>query len=289
MNRIQEIIDRLNDKVDNNCEALKIELEKLASAARERGEFYDPFRAYRALDQSAQIRELGERTLAMGKYFDAMSCFEHLGDSSGLFRAIRDCELKEGQDSLRTYLCVYTQMRLGDRHIEEADRWARNLGYKEAHGFAISSLNMAHALADRYDIGVGIARAGLFTTYLFQQLGLPTVVADCHRSGQKGTKFRWRGLRPNADTFSGKRVLVLDDDVRSGRTSVRVHGEIHKHGPAYVDIALVLNPVNSPMGMGTERQNIPPGYRKVFFPQDFSYQNFDSAVDRLEQRLKEAS
>ncbi len=80
-----------------------------------------------------------------------------------------------------------------------------------------------------YDVGIGIAQGGLYLSYLFSLAGLPVMTVTMKRKG-KGASFQ-----PSAD-FDGselkdKRVLLIDDDVHTGRTLQRAVREIELYKP----------------------------------------------------------
>lgn len=150
---------------------------------------------------------------------------------------------------------------------------------------AIAS-KLAFNLADKYDIGVGIARGGLQLAYMFELFGMNTKIADAHRSKRsENVSFRWTTeIKP--EDFQGKSVLVFDKDVVSGRTTRKVLEKLLKYHPANVGLCLIHSPRTSEGSMGTVTENIPQGYSQVHFARDFNYRNVDKIVERLERALE---
>lgn len=268
--------------------ALEDELKAHAESAVRSGELYGALMAYCALDDRHRVREIGERCLQEGKWLDARTAYAYLQDADGLFRTAQIAESDVGPDSyaVENTLLQYINLRLGDGIHQAYERWLATRGCRPKSDFRLGVINMAGQFRADYDLGIGVAMAGLFGAFAGELFGLPAIIADCHRRGKTGTKFRWQGTI-SREMIDQKRIVVFDNDVVSGRTSRRVLEEVKKHDPAYVDLALFNSPTNG--GIGTIVHNIPSGYRKTFFAKDFSYQHFDKVVDRLEAQLQTQS
>ncbi len=279
-----------SQELENLWEAIQDErvapadLKRTGYLALQQGDFYIARKVFTILGDSEKLQVCAEQALASSRdwAWDAALAFQTLENRDGLFRALLQQEKRHS-----THNEKIAQMYIGKK-TEECFRqdfrtWNRKKGFRQERSVNPHELIMAHALAGKYDVGIGIAKAGLAFAYLSSLLGLETYVADCHRKGRKNTSFAWKD---EVHIKEGSRVLVLDIDVVSGRTSERVLQEILKYQPREVDLALTLDPKQGPYTLGSIVENIPQGYEKVYFPKDFSCNHFPQAVQRLENALE---
>ncbi len=160
--------------------------------------------------------------------------------------------------------------------------WFTGLGYKETEVFAYSigkTANMAHNLKNDYDIGIGIAKGGLFSTYIFDKMGMKTKLAEAHANPRKST-FEWIDM-VSPEELKDKNILVLDCDAIEGGTSRKVLEVLEKYKPRGVDISFNVEPEGGVYGFGTVVSSVPSGYGKIHFPSNFSYDNFIQASDKI--------
>ena len=267
-----------------SAEQLVTELRKLARLAQKEEYFHLAFEAYQELDDKDNLRQLSQVCIEKSRFYEAYVIFDYLHDRNGLLNMMRAVETKQDR-RLMEYIAssYFGQERV--LALEDAfQQWVRPRGFSKAPCFSVVNLvNMAYNLAPQYDVGVGIAKAGLYFTYICTFFDLNTKVVECHRV-EKGGIFRWCE-EASPEQLEGKRVVVLENDVRSGRTAQRVLGELQRYNPSSIDLALVHNPVPPHKRFGTIQENIPPGYGRIHFPKDFSYSSFDKAVERLDERL----
>lgn len=264
---------------------LEERLRLAGDVALEREDFYTSRKIFTKLMDRDKLQICAERALAgdNGWVLDAALAFQTLDNKNGLFQALLHAE-KVKSTHCEDIAQKYIGKKMNERFSQNFHLWNREKGFrKECYSIHPYELIMAHALAEKYDVGIGIAKAGLSFVYMCTLLGLETFVADCHKKGKKNTTFAWKG---DSSIKEHSRVLVLDIDVVSGRTSERVLAEITRFKPSLVDLALTLNPQSAPYAIGTLVKNIPRGYGKVYFPKDFSYNHFPQAVERLEQALE---
>ena len=252
---------------------------KLGNAAFKESNFYFALNLYIGSNNREMIRQVGESSLSHGWFHDANRAFEYLGDRKGIFRIIKAIEEKENDvtsyTALESYVGGDTIAKMNKRFQE----WATSLGIQYAYSCYITkSLNMAYHLADKYDLGIGIAKGGLFSTYVFSKFGLATKVVQAHKKG-KGATFEWV-TETSKDEIEGKRVAVFDKDVVSGRTARRVFREIKALKPKTLDLILNHDPCDFGE-IGTIIANVPKGFDNVFYPKIFSYDSFDKAVEKL--------
>ena len=82
-----------------------------------------------------------------------------------------------------------------------------------------------------------MADQGLRFAALVEMAGVPLYVVDAH--GHRGeNKFKWLSKIKNGE-LAGKRILVLEDDVMSGRTLDLVIDKLRELSPSQVDLLLI--------------------------------------------------
>ncbi|MBN1896642.1 MAG: phosphoribosyltransferase [Candidatus Aenigmarchaeota archaeon] len=191
-------------------------------------------------------------------------------------------ESGEFENFVNDYLGTVNAARL----YADFSGWFTGLGYKETEVFAYSlgkTVNMAHNLKDDYDICIGIAKGGLFSTYVFNKLGMDTKLAEAHAGPEKST-FEWiDSVSP--DELEGRRILVLECDAISGGTSKKVLEVLSNYNPGEIDISFNVEPAGGKYGYGTNVSNIPDGYGKIHFPSSFSYENFGQAISAIRDAI----
>ena len=283
----QEIILSIEERRENGTlsgEELKRELCRLGLTALEEGDFVTALRAYIEVGDNNKVREIGEVCFRNEWYVDSNKAFRFLRDRDGVYRIIKKIERNNDtilHDTLEDYI--------GQETLEKARRGFSDWTQEKmvdcpSYSLKLSHVaNMAYHLREKHDIGIGIARGGLLSAYIFGLFGLPIKLADAYRRG-KGATFEWLDELNKAD-IECKRVAIFDKDVVSGRTTRRALREILKYNPQSVDLVLNHDPVTGPQGFGTHVSRIASGYGQKYFPKMFNYQNFDKAISMLERSL----
>ena len=263
------------------------EIYKFGSDALNAGETYYPLIAFKQLDDHEKLKEVGE--LALRKHsIDAHYAFKHINDREGMLRIIQSYPSSSGRDVpfgdyllngvLRDYMGDDLLKQVTNRFKE----WHKERGYEKAHTFHIEPINMIYNLKDEFDLAVGTAKSGLYGAFLFDLYGTPAIAVDAHRHGNGATFHSNEDL---SKLIPGRKVVVCDKDVVSGRTSRRVLRELKKYDPESVSLVLNNNPNRGPVGIGTNVERIPFGYETVYFPKDFSLEKYDEVVRTLEEKI----
>ena len=278
--------EQLRDLESQGASKEEIEQKKkeLMETALQEGSLYRAIKAAIELNNRERVKQIAERCISESYLHDAHKGFSFLGDREGMLRVI-EAQGREGNTyGVEWAVGDYLQVRSENGLYERFHNWANQKNVRRSICFDVSTIaNMAYHLAGNYDFGVGIASGGLFSTFIFENFGLETMVAECHRRG-KGATFEWHsGSKP--ELLMGKNIIVFDKDVVTGRTTRRFLREIQRYQPKSVDLALVHNPICSAYGLGTIAENIPPGFRQVYFPSSFNYNFIVKAVKKLEQSL----
>lgn len=232
------------------------------------------------------IRRVANRLLDSKWYSCASDLFGLLEDRRGIYKIIKKCE-QENEAILNFILEDYIGKNTMHQASEAFNEWALKMSYKDAILFPIWEIaNMAFNLVGDYDVGVGIARGGLSSAYIFSLFGLDIRIADSHREDRRA-RFNW-GDEVSERDFEGKKVLVFDKDVVSGKTANRALKEIQKYHPTQVDLAVNLNPIREgQVAIGSVLSRVSKGYKDKHYPSKFSYANFPQAIMHLERKLGE--
>ncbi len=267
-------------------------IRNVAEAALLNKNFYTAQEAYAALNDRKGIKRTGEAALLNEQFYEAHHCFNLLQDRKGLFRTWANWGRQNKQkDDIGYFITTsYFGQEFRQKIWEKYDAWLSSHKIPSAVAYEFPGVvNVASALAGKYDLGIGVAKGGLYLTFIFESFGLETKIVQCHRRG-RGAIFSWEEEPKNAE-LEGKKLIVLENDVITGRTTRRVIRELRKYNPAQVDLALVHNPTSTepkkgkPL-FGTFLPAVPSGYDQVYFPKDFNYDSFEEAVNTLEQRLR---
>ena len=269
---------------------LKLEAFPEAFKGTKSGERYHLMHALEThieMKNEALVRETAQTCLEQELFYTAFKGFEFLKDRPGMLTSA----LGEVNSDF-TKVLFYTMLRayIGKDTIEQIDtklnQWLerKNCIGARTLGNLPPEINIAHNLAGEYDVGVAVANGGLLSGFFFENYGLPVKVAETHRK-TRSNKIQWK-TPIDESAFKDKHVLVIENDIVTGKTAARIIQELSKYKPAQVDIALNLNPLtNESAGIGCRAENIPNGYSNRYFPKSFDYNRFDVAIAKLEQSL----
>lgn len=234
---------------------------------------------FREMNDVEMVQRIGDACFEEGLLCFSRSAYEFLKDREGIFKIILSKDVGSQELALISYLGETEEIL-----YRNFATWATERSFPNAIPMeAAPIINMAYHLGNNYDMGIGVANGGCFSTYVFDSFGLETRLVEAHRKG-RGATFNW-ATKTSEEDIVGKRIVVLDKDVVSGRTSRRVLRELQRLNPKSIDLVLNHNPTKGPYGLGTLLINVPQEYDNVFFPESFSYGEFDRAVEILEQSV----
>ena len=255
-------------------------LTRLAHSAELELDSFGALLALETLGEKRLLKEFAERSLRHLSPYDACCAFNAAKLRYGVIRCLPKMKVLTGH-------CLLEQMVndiLGNQIASATYAAVRSWSY----GFAetvnsvkplLDTINMAYGLADNYDCAVAVATAGLTSGFIFELFGLKMYVASCHRYG-KGAKFAWKNL-DSAPDLRGQRVLILDEDVVSGRTVRRVLRELVSCGAKEIDLCLNHSPQHTPTSM----QNVPESIRYAFSPDHFHIRTMQKAIAEFRRRF----
>lgn len=120
-----------------------------------------------------------------------------------------------------------------------------------------SDLIALHHLSRKYDVGIPIARGGLYQGAIAQLWGMPTHTADVSAHGRKRPTGKW--IRPvSAEDIQGKHILLFDKDAVTGASIRKTMAMLEKFKPAHIG-AYFTWPILQPgqFGVGTLTEGLP--------------------------------
>lgn len=106
-----------------------------------------------------------------------------------------------------------------------------------AQTYTPENLVAAQKIRPLYDVGVCIAKGGLYVAYLLHFAGLPIMDVEMKR---KGTGARWIPQPSFAgEKLTGQKVLIAENDTVTGRTLRRAVQEIKKYSPLEMGVCFM--------------------------------------------------
>ena len=148
--------------------------------------------------------------------------------------------------------------------------------------FSSSNLSDVICLKDKlleYDSSLALARGGLWQSYVLSLFGLLMAIVDLKRKGNGST---WRPI-DNLESLSleNKKILVCDQDCRTGKTLRRATKEIEKYNPKSLGLFLLFE-------WNTLKDSIPTDFDETYFPirTDYNEEGFFEDYLRLYNKLK---
>jgi hypothetical protein len=283
--RTYELYDSIEQRQKQHAispQDLQRETNNLGFIALEEGDMYYSLNAFMEVNNERMVGVVGERCLSEDWLADARRAFEFLNDRSSLTRVVEAFEKSDrGRDTADRAARAYLGEKIVQDTHEGFQRWASEKGFDYKLIFEVAPIaNVACNVANQYDLGIGVAKGGLFPTYIFRLFGLDTRLVEYHRK-EKGKKLRWvDSVSPQE--VKDKKVLVLDNDRVTGKTTNVIYRILQKCGPEQIDLALLKNPIEGSIGLGTVASNIPEMYKNIYFPNNFNYQSLTKVAQRLE-------
>jgi len=227
-----------------------------------------------------EINELSEICLTQGETTSALMGFEATQNKGGILKGIQDRNLDNL--ILRGSLMNYIGRTLLKKEGKMFRKWKKEKGFNQRTGqFMPPVINMVYNLKDNYDLGISVAKGGLYLGFVFDLFGLPMKVVECHKRKSYFKEID-KIIREDVE---GKKILVLEDDINTGVTSKEIFCKINENNPLFVDISFAHDKPFT-LEEDTSVLLIPMGYRKAYSPNFFNYEKFDGAVELWKKGLK---
>ncbi|MFH1654776.1 MAG: hypothetical protein ABIE74_12100 [Pseudomonadota bacterium] len=175
--------------------------------------------------------------------------------------------------------------------LEDYSSWTtyeKDIDDRKYNGsWIIPSVLLAYSVADRYDAFIGVARDGLFVSYLFELFGAqvfivrPNSYEESYDDGlgisytSKKRRFSWLEVS-ESKLIRGAKVAVLDIDTCSGDTAKFVGDNLRTLSPGRLDLFNVLL---------RDYAKIPDNY-DAFYPAEWlDYFHIPDALEMLKTKL----
>ncbi len=257
------------------------ELISLGERYLEIGAFFPAIYIFGDTQSYEKLRQTGEMALRAKDGVAALMVFDRLDDQSKLTEVVRLICIDRTED-LKAYLTEYA---ISDSTKKKLFKHFQSFyhGYGFTKGnvvvFKFSEvLQAAHSLGPNYDLIIGNAKGGLFSAHAFHLLGYNTKVCETHRKG-RGATFKWLDSVEEAD-FAGKKILLLDKDIVSGRSLRRIVRELSIYSYAKLDVFFNWGLPYSRLG------NLPNEINEAFHPEKLDYGDFYEVLEIIVSKIK---
>ncbi len=150
------------------------------------------------------------------------------------------------------------------------------------HSFYPLHVIRAQKIREQYDLGICLANGGAYAAYLFNVAGLRIMDVDMKRKGKGAV---WNPKKTfKASEIPEKRVLIIENDVLTGRTLRRAVREIQRYHPKMIGVCFMEGEAHC------KRRNIPAGISQVYSLQNddvvpFSLKEEHRVTKELAQRF----
>lgn len=136
--------------------------------------------------------------------------------------------VKRLRDELVCKYQAYVTKKIGPKKAKMTDGFTQ-------YGYLPEACCAAQTIATNYDCGIALAAGGLYLGFIFELVAnFPVLTVEMKR---RGNGARWMPI--DKLNIQGKRVLVFDNDVVTGRTLKRAIQELQRINPASIDLLLV--------------------------------------------------
>lgn len=235
--------------------------------------------AFKRLNDKKKLKEAGDLAMRKRCLFDACDAYRLINDEKSVEKIVEIASGNKDEFILENVM----RGKLIDNIYDDFRRFNRERGFEGSIAFDIPrTFNVAGNLAENYDLGVGIAKGGLFASYALDTMGLPIVLAEAHRTNG-GATFKWIDSPEN---LKGKNVLVIDKDTVSGRTLRRTLKELRKYSPSSVDLFLNHDAIRSRSSWAySHLESVPEDFGKIYTPIMFNYNNFPKIYKYLKNKF----
>ncbi|MBD3210413.1 hypothetical protein GF318_03455 [Candidatus Micrarchaeota archaeon] len=105
-------------------------------------------------------------------------------------------------------------------------------------GYLARAVHAARQLKSDYDVGIGIAKKGMWTSFVFSLFGMEAYDILVYREGNHRLTCPMDRLR--SGSLDGKRILVFDNDsVTGGSVAGLTEALMEKSSPKLIDLLLI--------------------------------------------------
>ncbi|MBL7110169.1 MAG: hypothetical protein ISS11_08030 [Candidatus Marinimicrobia bacterium] len=126
------------------------------------------------------------------------------------------------------------------QRIDKADFIKRSINYNRFIEYLERSIYAAKSLVDQYDIGIGVAKQGLWLSFIFNLFKMETYDVLIQRKGMKSG----RGAIPldvlTRKLIQGKKVLLFENDIVTGETIKFLTKRIGHKDMKHIDLLLIF-------------------------------------------------
>ena len=271
-------------------EQIRQKLSELGEAAFQENDFRAALHAYRRLQDHEKLKQAADLAVQHDQHEEAIRAYRISNNEQDLKNTVLKTIEKRPHDhsDIQFYLRYAFSQNLERKLHAGYKEFFKGNGFRKAPAFDLAEvMNAACELIPQYDVGVGVARGGLWSSYIFSLLDLPVIVGKAYAHGRERTRFKWHD---NPDGLRGKRVLVLDKDVVTGASLRKTFKAMKPYQPVKVDVFLNHNPVEREEGLGSLIENVPRDFGSVWYPKLINYTpRFYDGLVKLEKKFAGSS
>jgi len=140
---------------------------------------------------------------------------------------------KEVEKSVLTTSILYDISKLELEGFLKSHRFKQS---GETLNFEMQQCSYLKEITSQYDLGVSIANGGIYLGFLAEMVDFPVMYVQMKR---KNGAVSWKPTSNfQGNLLPGRKVLILEDDIDTGKTIRRAIDEIKQFRPSEVDILL---------------------------------------------------
>lgn len=201
-----------------------------------------------------------------------------------VWQAAKEILLKEGisSDGLKREIDTRLDCVMEKVVNQEFEEYSSEQGFrgKYRHGYENWHIKAAQEIRKGYEVGVAIAEGGLYVSYLLSLAGLPVMTVEMKRKGKGATWVEQKNFEGRK--LEGKKILLLENDIITGKTLRRAVKEIKRYHPQEIGICFMEGIIHC------RRSCIPAEIIQRFHLMEMYHQEFFPEItQKLAQRFDE--
>lgn len=109
-----------------------------------------------------------------------------------------------------------------------------------------NAIQAVESLPKQYDLGIELARDGMWLGFMFSLYDFPIKTVKMSRNGDSAI---WQPIGDlKEEDIKDKRLILLDNDVITGRTIKKAVEELGKYSPKFMDLLLIYEVTRCSIG-----------------------------------------
>lgn len=131
----------------------------------------------------------------------------------------------------------YLSLKLPEEPIEVINEVSKTHNSFYGNHYLSYAKEAAKVLRSEYDLGIGLAKDGLWLQFVFDHYGMPTKAVRLNRKGKGAI---WKPIdNITREDVNNKKIILFDNDAITGRTLKRAVKELENYYPEFIDLMLI--------------------------------------------------